>query len=129
MEGPKYQMKMRDHTPLREVAHTLFSAYRQRSLVGSGADDRAGVLLQLRSSYLCAGAERLYDIASKPGSAGTSSRVAAGNFLGPWCWPAVRHVGPPGHDYAHLWRIRGSARAVRLPVRDRPLSAQTRTIA
>ena len=25
---------MRDHTPLREVAHTLFSAYRQRALVG-----------------------------------------------------------------------------------------------
>ena len=25
---------MRDHTPLREVAHTLFSTYRQRSLVG-----------------------------------------------------------------------------------------------
>ena len=25
---------MRDHTPLREVAHTLFSVYRQRSLVG-----------------------------------------------------------------------------------------------
>ena len=25
---------MRDHTPLREVAHTLFTVYRQRSLVG-----------------------------------------------------------------------------------------------
>ena len=25
---------MRDHTPLREVAHTLFSTYRQRALVG-----------------------------------------------------------------------------------------------
>jgi MFS family permease len=31
---PKIKLKMRDHTPLREVAHTLFSAYRQRSLVG-----------------------------------------------------------------------------------------------
>ena len=31
---PKIKLKMRDHTPLREVAHTLFSVYRQRSLVG-----------------------------------------------------------------------------------------------
>jgi len=31
---PKIKLKMRDHTPLREVAHTLFHAYRQRSLVG-----------------------------------------------------------------------------------------------
>jgi MFS family permease len=31
---PKIKLKMRDHTPLREVAHTLFFAYRRRSLVG-----------------------------------------------------------------------------------------------
>jgi MFS family permease len=31
---PKVRLKMRDHTPLREVAHTLFITYRQRSLVG-----------------------------------------------------------------------------------------------
>jgi MFS family permease len=31
---PKIRLKMRDHTPLREVAHTLFTLYRQRSLVG-----------------------------------------------------------------------------------------------
>jgi len=31
---PKIRLKMRDHTPLGEVAHTLFVAYRQRSLVG-----------------------------------------------------------------------------------------------
>src|SRR4030088_2312661 len=31
---PKIKLRMRDHTPLREVARTLFSAYRQRSLVG-----------------------------------------------------------------------------------------------
>jgi MFS family permease len=31
---PTMKLKMRDHTPLREVAHTLFSVYRQRSLVG-----------------------------------------------------------------------------------------------
>ncbi len=28
------KLKMRDHTPLREVVHTLFSVYRQRSMVG-----------------------------------------------------------------------------------------------
>jgi MFS family permease len=31
---PKIKIRMRDHTPLREVAHTLLSVYRQRSLVG-----------------------------------------------------------------------------------------------
>jgi MFS family permease len=31
---PKIKIRMRDHTPLREVAHTLFIVYRQRSLVG-----------------------------------------------------------------------------------------------
>ncbi|MEO8104162.1 MAG: MFS transporter, partial [Betaproteobacteria bacterium] len=31
---PRIRLRMRDHTPLREVAHTLFSAYRARSLVG-----------------------------------------------------------------------------------------------
>ena len=31
---PKIKLRMRSHTPLGEVAHTLFTAYRQRSLVG-----------------------------------------------------------------------------------------------
>jgi MFS family permease len=30
----KIRLKMRDHTPLREVAHTLFFSYRKRALVG-----------------------------------------------------------------------------------------------
>ena len=30
----KFRLRTRDHTPLREVAHTLFSVYRQRALVG-----------------------------------------------------------------------------------------------
>jgi len=32
---PKLRLRMRDHTPLREVARTLFRTYRERSLVGS----------------------------------------------------------------------------------------------
>jgi MFS family permease len=31
---PTIRLRMRTHTPLREVAHTLFTLYRQRSLVG-----------------------------------------------------------------------------------------------
>ena len=31
---PRIKLQMRHHTPLREVAHTLFSLYRQRALVG-----------------------------------------------------------------------------------------------
>jgi len=30
----KFRLRMRDHTPLRDVAQTLFSAYRRRALVG-----------------------------------------------------------------------------------------------
>ena len=30
----KIRLKMRDHTPIREVFHTLFTVYRQRALVG-----------------------------------------------------------------------------------------------
>ena len=33
-EFPKIRLRMRSHTPLGEVARTLFSVYRQRSLVG-----------------------------------------------------------------------------------------------
>ncbi len=33
-ELPKIKLRMRDHTPLREVAHTLLVTYRQRALVG-----------------------------------------------------------------------------------------------
>jgi MFS family permease len=33
-ELPKIKIRMRDHTPLREVAHTLLVTYRQRALVG-----------------------------------------------------------------------------------------------
>ena len=33
-ELPKIKLRMRSHTPLREVAQTLFTVYRQRSLVG-----------------------------------------------------------------------------------------------
>jgi MFS family permease len=31
---PKMRLKMRDHTPIREVVHTLFFTYRQRAMVG-----------------------------------------------------------------------------------------------
>src|SRR5580700_3731946 len=33
-EWPKVRLRMRDHTPLREVARTLFITYRQRTMVG-----------------------------------------------------------------------------------------------
>jgi MFS family permease len=33
-EWPKVRLRMRDHTPLREVARTLFVTYRRRTLVG-----------------------------------------------------------------------------------------------
>ena len=56
---PKIRLRMRSHTPLREVAHTLFTAYRQRSMVGLVLMVGAGVFLQRDLLYLRADADRL----------------------------------------------------------------------
>jgi MFS family permease len=54
---PKIRLRMRHHTPLREVAHTLFSL--SRAFAGrTGADDGAGVFLQCDLLHLRAGADR-----------------------------------------------------------------------
>ena len=64
---PKIRLKMRTHTPLREVAHTLFSLYRQRSLVGLALMISQAFLLQRDLLHLCAGADRLFRNRLEPG--------------------------------------------------------------
>jgi MFS family permease len=87
---PKIKLRMRSHTPLREVAVTLFSVYRQRSLVGLAPG-------RLVHFAVCG---RQFPRA-----------LVAG--------PAVRHRGPAGHDHGHLRGIRCVAGAVGLSVLDR----------
>jgi MFS family permease len=78
----KIKLKMRDHTPLREVAHTLFSVYRQRSLVGLALMIAQAFFYNAIFFTFALVLTEFYGIAS--------SQVgwyilpfAAGNFLGP----------------------------------------------
>ena len=110
---PKIKLRMRDHTPLREVAHTLFSRLSPALAGRTGADDRAGVFLQRDLLHLCAGADRFLRHRVEPGRLVHPAlrgrqfpRAAAAR-------PAVRHAGTPGDDCVHLWRFGRSAGAVR----------------
>ncbi len=79
---PKIKLRMRDHTPLREVAHTLFSLYRQRSLVGLALMIAQAFFYNAIFFTFALVLTEFYEIAA--------SQVgwyilpfAAGNFLGP----------------------------------------------
>jgi MFS family permease len=78
----KIKLKMRDHTPLREVAHTLFTVYRRRSLVGLALMIAQAFFYNAIFFTFALVLTEFYGIAS--------SQVgwyilpfAAGNFLGP----------------------------------------------
>jgi MFS family permease len=79
---PKMKLRMRDHTPLREVAHTLFVLYRQRSLVG--------LLLMAAQAFFYNAIFFTYALVLTDFFGIASNQVgwyilpfAAGNFLGP----------------------------------------------
>jgi MFS family permease len=79
---PKMKIRMRDHTPLREVAHTLFTLYRSRSLVGlSLMVAQAFFYNAIFFTYALVLTE-FYGIASN-GIGWYLLPFAAGNFLGP----------------------------------------------
>jgi MFS family permease len=78
----KIKLKMRDHTPLREVAHTLFTVYRQRSLVG--------LALMIAQAFFYNAIFFTFALVLTDFYGIASSKVgwyvlpfAAGNFLGP----------------------------------------------
>src|SRR4051794_23374623 len=79
---PKIKLKMRSHTPLGEVAHTLFHAYRQRSLVG--------LALMIAQAFFYNAIFFTYALVMTDFFGIASNQVgwyllpfAAGNFLGP----------------------------------------------
>ena len=116
---PKIKLRMRDHTPLREVAHTLFSLYRQRSLVGLALMTAQAFFYNAIFFTFALVLTDFYGIAAEPGRLVHPAvrgrqfpRAAAAR-------PAVRHAGPPRHDRVHLWRFRRAAGAVGLSVLDR----------
>ena len=78
----KIKIRMRDHTPLREVSHTLFTLYRQRSLVGlSLMVAQAFFYNAIFFTYALVLTE-FYGIPSN-GIGWYLLPFAAGNFLGP----------------------------------------------
>ena len=115
----KIKLKMRDHTPLGEVAHTLFTTYRQRSLVGL-------TLMAAQAFFYNAifftFALVLTDFFGIPAShvGWYILPFAAGNFLGPLLLGRLFDtLGPARDDRLHLRRLRRPARAVGLSVFDR----------
>jgi MFS family permease len=79
---PKIKLKMRDHTPLREVARTLFSAYRQRSLVGLALMTAQAFFYNAIFFTFALVLTEFYGIASDQ-VGWYILPFAAGNFLGP----------------------------------------------
>ena len=117
---PKIRLRMRDHTPLGEVAHTLFSAYRQRSLVGL-------VLMVAQAFFYNAifftFALILTDFFGIPANhvGWYILPFRRRHFLGPLLLGRRPTRWAAGHDHADLWRLGHPARGIRLSVLDRCL--------
>jgi MFS family permease len=79
---PKIKLKMRDHTPLREVARTLFTLYRQRSLVGLALMIAQAFFYNAIFFTFALVLTEFYGIASNQ-VGWYILPFAAGNFLGP----------------------------------------------
>ncbi len=79
---PKLKLRMRNHTPLREVARTLFSVYRQRSLVGSALMVAQAFFYNAIFFTFALVLTDFYDIAADQ-VGWYILPFAAGNFLGP----------------------------------------------
>src|SRR3981081_117893 len=79
---PKVKLQMRDHTPLREVAHTLFWLYRQRALVGLALMTAQAFLYNAIFFTFALVLTDFFGIASNQ-VGWYILPFAAGNFLGP----------------------------------------------
>ncbi|MGY4413806.1 MFS family permease [Bradyrhizobium sp. LB7.1] len=115
----KIRLKMRDHTPIREVVHTLFSVYRQRAMVG--------LVLMIAQAFFYNAIFFTFALVLTD-FYGISADHVGWYLLSlrrrkfPWsvaARPAVRYARPPHHDHVHLWRVGPVAGAVRLSVFDR----------
>ena len=103
---PKIRLKMRDHTPLREVAHTLFSVYRQRALVGLALMIAQAFFYNAIFFTFALVLTDFYGIAVGPGRL-VHPAVRGRQFPRPAAaGAAVRHAGAPRDDCVHLRRFR-----------------------
>ena len=79
---PRVRLRARTHTPLSEVAHTLFHRHRRRTLVGLSLMGGPSVFLQCHFLHLCVGTDRVLRRPVRTSSAGTSCRSRPGISLG-----------------------------------------------
>ena len=104
---PKIRLKMRDHTPLREVAHTLFS-FSASVRWSDCRDDREAFFYNAIFFTFALVLTDFYGIAAN--QIGRSARwVSSGLLLG--CC-STRSAAAPYR--AHLWRVGRAAGAVRV---------------
>ena len=108
--GDKTRLHMRSHTPLAEVAHTLFVTYRRRTLVGlSLMSAQAFFYNAIFFTYALV----LTDFYGTPANA---SRLVHSAVCGGQCTrpdparPLVRHDRPQDHDRLDLCAVRDPAR-------------------
>ena len=117
---PRVRLRPRKHTPLWEVAQTLFKRHRQRTYVG--------LALMVAQAFFYNAifftyALILTDFYGVPSGPCRLLPVALCGRQLPRTGadrPPVRHAGPPADDRLHLYRLGSSARGHRLPVRARP---------
>ena len=125
---PKIRLRARTHTPLREVASTLFHAHRQRTLVG--------LTLMASQAFFYNAIFFTYALVLTEFYGVPADQVgwyilpfAAGNFLGPLILgPPVRHRRPPADARLHLRGLGPAAGGHRLPLRADLVSATTLTL-
>ena len=115
---PRVRLRARAHTPLAEVARTLFDTLSPAHAGRPRADGRAGVLLQRDLLHLRADADRLLRHPRRRRSAGTSCRSRSAICSGRCCSAACStRIGRQVDDHLHLRRVRPAAAGHRLSVR------------
>ena len=104
-EGPRVRLRARSHTPLAEVARTLFTTYRQRTLVG--------LLLMAAQAFFYNAIFFTYALILTNFYGIPAGQIgwyilpfAAGNVLGPIVpRPLIRHDRPQNNDRSHLCHL------------------------
>ena len=116
----RVRLRMRDHTPLTEVARVLFKTYRSRTLVG--------LALMAAQAFFYNAIFFTYALVLGKFYNTPADQIgwyilpfAAGNVLGPIvARPPVRHDRPQGDDLTDIWRLWSVTRRNGVSVQPQP---------
>ena len=115
----KIKLRMRDHTPLGEVARTLFSTYRQRSLVGLTLMVAQAFFYNAIFFTFALVLTDFYGIRRRQGRLVHPALCRRQFPRTALARPPVRYARPPRHDRLHLWHLRRAFSVLRLSLLDR----------